>query len=62
MTHRMRFHRWVSHDCVPDYLLVGWMALPTLEGTGHGQWAAHCIWLCDCRMVEPRTIHDELGR
>lgn len=46
-------HRWVIHEHVPDYVLLGWMALPTLEGTGHGIYSAHCIWLCACRPVEP---------
>jgi hypothetical protein len=47
------FHRWVIHSRVPDYLLCGWMALPTLEGTGHGIYSAHCVWLCGCKLVEP---------
>jgi hypothetical protein len=49
----MTFHRWVIHARVPDYLLCGWMALPTLEGTGHGIYSAHCVWLCGCKMSEP---------
>ena len=50
----MSLHRWVIHPLVPDYIRLGWLALPTLEGTGHGLWAAHCVWLCGCRPVEPR--------
>lgn len=49
----MTLHRWVMFDRVPDYLRLGWLALPTLEGTGHGLYSAHCIWLCECRAVEP---------
>jgi hypothetical protein len=49
----MTFHRWVVHDRVPEYLMLGWMALPTLEGTGHGIYSAHCVWLCDCTPIEP---------
>jgi len=49
----MTLHRWVTFDRVADYLRLGWLAIPTLEGTGHGLWAAHCIWLCQCRAVEP---------
>jgi hypothetical protein len=49
----MTLHRWVIFDRVPDYLRLGWLALPTLEGTGHGLYSAHCIWLCGCRAVEP---------
>lgn len=46
-------HRFVIHASVPDYLLCGWLALPSLEGTGHGIYSTHCIWLCSCRCVEP---------
>jgi hypothetical protein len=49
----MTFHRWVIHARVQDYLLCGWMSLPSLEGTGHGIYSAHCVWLCGCRLVEP---------
>jgi hypothetical protein len=55
----MTFHRWALHGRVPDYLLLGWMALPTLEGTHHGHWSAHCVWLCGCRVVEPTNDHGE---
>lgn len=49
----MTLHRWVTHEHVPDYLLIGWLALPTLEGTGHGFYSVHCVWLCGCKCVEP---------
>jgi hypothetical protein len=49
----MTYHRFVIHHCVPDYLALGWMALPSLEGTGHGIYSAHCIWLCGCKLAEP---------
>lgn len=51
----MTLHRWVTHERVPDYLLIGWLALPTLDGTHHGHWSAHCVWLCPCPAVEPGT-------
>jgi hypothetical protein len=47
------YHRFVLHHRVPDYLQLGWMALPSLEDTHHGRWSTHCIWLCECRPVEP---------
>lgn len=50
----MTLHRYVLHDHVPDYLRLGWLALPTLEGTHHGCWSVHCVWLCGCRCAEPR--------
>ena len=49
----MTYHRYVLHHRVPDYLLLGWMAFPTLDGTHHGFWSVHCAWLCDCKPVEP---------
>ena len=49
----MTLHRWVQHDRVADYLRLGWLALPTLESTWHGVYAAHCVWLCGCPLVEP---------
>lgn len=51
----MTYHRWVIHERVPDYLRLGWMALPSLEGTSHGIYSAHCIWVCECEPVEPRA-------
>jgi hypothetical protein len=51
----MTMHRFVLHHLVPEYLRLGWMALPSLEGTGHGIYSAHCIWLCDCQWVEPKV-------
>jgi hypothetical protein len=52
----MTFHRWVRHHRVMDYLRLGWLALPSLDGTHHGCWSVHCIWLCNCEAVEPREI------
>ncbi|WBU27630.1 hypothetical protein OOZ54_13250 [Rhodopseudomonas palustris] len=53
MVKAISFHRWVRIEDVPDYLLLGWIALPTLQGTPHGEWSVHCAWLCSCPMVEP---------
>lgn len=47
------YHRFVLHDVVPDYLRLGWLALSSLEGTHHGFWSAHCVWLCGCKAAEP---------
>ena len=52
----MTFHRWVIHERVPAYLLLGWIALPSLEGTHHGRWSVHCVWLCGCACVEPLSL------
>lgn len=42
-----REHRWAPHEKVLDYLKLGWLPLPTLEGTHHGEWSVHMVWLCD---------------
>lgn len=49
-----REHRYVRYHEVDAYLAVGWLALPTLNGTTHGQWSVHCVWLCDCRPALPK--------
>lgn len=46
-------HRFVRHHSALDYLRCGWLALPTLDGTAHGAWSVHCVWLCGCPPVEP---------
>lgn len=54
----MTHHRFVLHERVAAYLQLGWMALSSLEGTNHGIYSTHCIWLCDCEPVEPAiTAH-----
>lgn len=46
-------HRFVRIERVSDYLSLGWVALPSLEGTHHGFWSVHMAWLCDCPAVDP---------
>lgn len=58
----MNYHRWVINEHVPAYLALGWVAITSLEGTHHGQWSAHCIWLCNCRMVEPLSALTQAQR
>ena len=52
------FHRWVRIPYVEDYLRLGWVVLPTLAGTGHGLWAVHMVWGCQCGCVmrEPVSV------
>lgn len=49
----MKTFHFVRHPEVLDWLRVGWIARPALEGTHHGQWSALCEWLCDCTPVRP---------
>lgn len=48
-------HKWVRHQQALDYCRVGWMPLPSLDGTHHGEWSVHMIWLCRCPVVQPRS-------
>ncbi|MCA6110869.1 hypothetical protein [Bradyrhizobium cenepequi] len=59
---RCSFHRFVVWLRVPDYLRLGWLALPTLDGTHHGYWAVHMVWLCDSPIVEPTWIFGQAVR
>lgn len=52
----MSIHRYVRLERVPEYLVLGWIAYPTLNGTHHGFWSAHLAWLCSCNVVEPVTV------
>jgi hypothetical protein len=52
MTDRI-FH-FVRNENVRDWLLCGWLAHPSLQGTGHGQWSCLMEWLCSCKMPRPR--------
>lgn len=54
MTIRAEHHRFVRHADVWAWLACGWMALPSLEGTGHGLYSFHIAWLCSCEPVEPK--------
>lgn len=51
----MTFHRFVRHHAVMSYLQLGWLALPSIDGTTHGQWSVHCVWLCSCKPAEPKS-------
>ncbi len=53
----MKLFRYVTNDRIPDYIRLGWIAHPSLEGTHHGTYGVLCQWLCACRLVEP--VKDE---
>jgi Bacterial dnaA protein helix-turn-helix len=47
--------RYVVHARVDDYLKLGWLATPALEGTYHGYWSVLMRWICpSCPPIEPR--------
>lgn len=52
-------HRWVRHEHALDFCRVGWMPLPSLDGTTHGAWSVHVVWLCNCPLVQPKTKQEE---
>lgn len=53
-------HRYSPHYLVDDFLACGWMSLPTLHGTHHGQYAVHVVWLCNCPLPDPLGFHKRL--
>ena len=48
--HLASTHRYIVHSRVLDFLMMGWMALPSLCGTPHGDHAVHMVKLCGCRL------------
>lgn len=53
------FHRYATFDKAMDYVRLGWMPLPTLDGTPHGRWSVHLIWLCNCPPPKIRDMRAE---
>jgi hypothetical protein len=48
-------HRWVRTSVADDYLRLGWVPQATLDGTSHGYWSVHMVWICQtCSPVEPK--------
>ena len=59
---RVTFHRFVPiHRCA-DYVALGWLPLPSLDGTPHGRWSVHMTWLCGCEPIEPTMVYSVLIR
>lgn len=48
------WHKWVRHHDVLEHLRLGWVGTKALEGTHHGDWSRHMVWLCECQPVEPK--------
>ena len=46
-------HRFVPVDRVIEFVRLGWLPLPTLAGTHHGEFKVHVVWLCCCGAKEP---------
>ena len=46
--------RYVTHDRILPYLQTGWHILIPREWDYHVQWGMTLVWLCDCKMVEPK--------
>ena len=49
-----RLHRYAKISEAMDYVLLGWIPLPSLRGTHHESYAVHMAWLCDCEAIEPK--------
>lgn len=48
--------RFVRIERAADYLMLGWLPLPALDGTPHGKWSVLMQWLCACPCVDPRIL------
>lgn len=46
-------YRIVPHHEADDSIRIGWVPLPDLDGTTHGQWSVLMMWLCACPMRVP---------
>lgn len=48
-------HKYVSLRDAMDYVLLGWVPSPALEGTNHGRYAVLMSWVCPtCAPVFPK--------
>ena len=55
---KQSLHRFVPLADAMDYVLLGWMPRPSLQGTHHGDYSVHIAWLCECR--PPRLTENNL--
>jgi hypothetical protein len=39
-----------------EYVRLGWLPLPSLYGTHHGEFKVHVVWLCSCEATEPDPL------
>ena len=49
--------RQVRIERALDYVLLGWIPSPALNGTGHGEWSVLLVWrpcACGRPMKEPK--------
>ena len=54
----MSIFRFVRIPHAMDYVLLGWLPHPSLDGTRHGRWSVLFEWIdCSCgrQMKEPKT-------
>lgn len=56
MKYEARQHRLCRIPKMPEWLALGWLPLQSLDGTHHGEWSVHCVWICDCK---PPVIENE---
>jgi hypothetical protein len=54
----MTVFRYVTHERVHDYMLVGWAWAADL-GDYHGQYSCLMVWPCKCPPVEPMHKNGE---
>ena len=45
---------FVRHSAADDWIMLGWLPLPDLDGTHHGDWSVLMKWCCECKPPIPR--------
>lgn len=47
-----KIHRYAPVAEAMEWVLLGWLPLPTLKDTIHEVYSVHMVWLCDCKPPE----------
>ncbi len=53
---RESIHRYAPIAKAMDYVMLGWMPMPSLRGTPHGRYSVHMAWPYQCRAIEPQRL------
>ena len=49
----VELHRYVPVGKAMEFARLGWMPMPTFQGTVHEAYSVHMIWRCCCGTAEP---------
>lgn len=48
-----RWYLFIRLVDMPDMLRLGWLPLPGLQGSPHGNWSVLAEWVCSCGRRPP---------